>query len=189
MSSRQGTFLLVVAVVCALAFPAMAVDTTSWPTVIVDHTCTDANDAPAASAGGSIKPAPQTAGPADGFCDHDSRILTGAIVADTTFAVPTTGNCLLLIAVATAATGGDTAWRINIADTNLVTGTVHQLDLGASRTGNVTATMLVGTPSTYSGTQISETVTMPIQNPFTFQLDLNTATSWTGAITAEECHL
>ena len=75
--------LLLTFLIALWALPAYAANTSSYPATLVDSSCTDTNDAPAAQAGGVVPPAAQTSGTADGFCDHDSRIREAAISAAT----------------------------------------------------------------------------------------------------------
>ena len=75
--------ILLAILVALWALPAFAVDTTRYPQVLMDSTCTDTNDTPAAQSGGSTRPAVQTSGSADGYCDHDSRIREATLTADT----------------------------------------------------------------------------------------------------------
>lgn len=56
-----------------------------YPQVLMDSGCIDTNNVPAAQTGGSIRPAAQTSGTGDGYCDHDSRVREAAITADTSF--------------------------------------------------------------------------------------------------------
>jgi hypothetical protein len=88
-------FILFLVTGVLFAAPAWAADTNVYPRTLVDSTCTDTEDTPAATATTSVvgfegrqpAPAAQTSGSADGYCDNDSRILASstAIVADTTF--------------------------------------------------------------------------------------------------------
>lgn len=186
MSSRQGTFLLVVAVVCALAFPAMAVDTTSYPHVLLDSSCTDANDAPAASAGGSIKPAPQTAGPADGFCDHDSRILTGALTADTVFAplyLPSGAMGILVYTDADAVSNDTDTWTVRLRTYRTFDDVTVVADQTASQAteGNKSFGFMPFALAADSGSITAE-VDVVVPRKFAIELELVSATSWTGDI-------
>ena len=83
-------FILLIIVL--FAFPAFAIDTNRYPGVLIDQTCTDSYDAPAAPATSplvslaSYLPAiVQTSGDPDNRCDNDAYIRKGAITSDTTF--------------------------------------------------------------------------------------------------------
>jgi hypothetical protein len=88
-------FILFWALMVLLAAPAFAADTNRYPYTLIDQTCTDSYDVPAATTpglvtigiGGAYQPPPaaQISGSGDGYCDNDSRIVTGNITADTLF--------------------------------------------------------------------------------------------------------
>jgi len=174
------------ALILFLAPTAQASDATYFPNVLIDNTCTDSFDTPG-NGSGSVRPAIQTSGSGDGYCDHDSRILEGAVAADTVFTVPAKpGHCYMILAYATAATGGDTKWRINILTKNTATGAARDMDSSALLTGNTNGLFIVGSATAFAGT-ITEVLTVPVTNPMYVELDLNTATSWTGNISLHEC--
>ncbi len=179
------------AFLCALllALPAVAADTNKFPWTLVDSTCTDSFDTPAASTLAIAdfdtyqSPAVQVSGSGDGFCDNDSRIVTGAIVADTAFG-PFSGKNVqgfILFADGDTVTGGDTKYHVSLAVQKPHDSAAIELDAAALITGNgnvfFTIGTDIGTPS-----QDDEGLEVPIPDIFYVLLDLNTATSWTGNI-------
>jgi hypothetical protein len=177
-----------------LGAPAWAIDTTKYPRTLVDSTCTDTEDTPSPTTVGAVKPggfvpAPtvQLTGSADGYCDHDSRILTGAIVADTTFGPFISGqpgsqiNGLVIFTDGDTVTGGDTKYHIAIAVPSPHDEAVIEFDAFALATGNGNTIWTIGrNAGTPAG--VTETLLSPIPDTFYIILDLNTATSWTGDI-------
>ena len=185
-------FILYRAMLVMLAAPAWGVDTTKYPSTLVDSTCTDTEDTPAATTLGAVGfggyiPAPtvQLTGSADGYCDHDSRILASstAIVADTTFG-PFSGKGIkgfILYADGDAVTGGDTNYHIDIGVKKPHDGVVIEIDVGDDKTANGNVTFSfgtdVGTPS-----QGGDRTLVPLANTFYIILDIDTADSWAGDI-------
>lgn len=119
--------LILFSVLMLIAAPAAAIDTTSYPSTLMDQTCTDTEGAPAPYTpprmilGGlaAVTNAVliQTSGNADGFCDHDSRIRTGAQGSDTSFGPFSLSDGvegLYLFVDADTVVGADASWRVTI---------------------------------------------------------------------------
>lgn len=167
---------------------AHAIDETHYPTTLIDSTCTDDNatPAPAAQPSSVVRPAAQTGGTADGLCDHDARILTGAIIADTVFTIASRSSCYLALGLGTTVTGGDTKWRLSILSEHPVTGSSADIDVGALVTGAVGNFIFIGLSTNYSASG-AVFLNVPVMNPLFLELDLQTATSWTGNLSLLEC--
>ena len=186
-------FILFWALLVLIAAPALAADTNKYPATLVDVTCTDTEDTPAAVTPGlthfhkyNPKPAVQLTGSADGFCDNDSRIVATvatAITADATFG-PFNGRGvkgIFLYVDGDAVTGGDTKYHMALAGQKPHDGAVIELDYTGFATGNGVVVYTIGTTI---GTPNGDTEGLEVQIPNVFYilLDLNTADSWQGDI-------
>jgi hypothetical protein len=180
---------LIAMLVALWAFPAVAVDTTRYPSTIVEQTCTDSFDTPAAQDGGDVRPAVQTSGSGDDRCDHDSRILTdAALVADTTFGPFKGGKaaCWIIFADGNTVTGGDTKWGIIIQAAQPHDLAKETLDASTLVTGVTDSVWMVGLPTGHSFT-VTEDLNLRLPRLWYLVLDLNTATSWLGEISMVPC--
>lgn len=170
------------------ALPALAADTVKYPTALVDQTCTDSYDTPAnytpglTVIGGNNVVASaaitQTSGSPDGYCDHDSRIITGNITADTYFGpfrLVSGATCLIYQVAASAATGGDTKWRLYGTFKHPLTGAYWQTAVSTEKTGGQTDTGMFNARNEATGGNIT-TNKYALADPFYLLLDLNTAT-------------
>ncbi len=174
------------------ASAAHAVDETSYPTTLVDAACTDANDTVSGTATGYLVQYTEdvVGGGANGQCDHDNRILTGALSADTTFGpfVGGKGACIYLFADGNTVTGGDTKWTIDVYMKQPHDGVLQVLEQGTLLTGSVDSVFVLGI-STQHGPSIAakEILTARLPEQFWLTLDLDTATSWAGELSMVRC--
>jgi hypothetical protein len=137
-------FILFWALLVLIAAPVWAADTNKYPSTLIDETCTDLYDAPAAYTpgltiiGGPSAPISsaalvQTSGDPDQFCDNDSRIVAVAVTAldaDVVFgpfrlAEPYIG--IHLFVYVSDATGGTTAFRVQFESIIPHTGAVKTI--------------------------------------------------------------
>ena len=179
--------LLLFALFAALfAWPALAVNDGSYPQTILDDTCTDSNDTPAAQTGGWVRPPVQASGSADGFCDHDSRIRETALTASTEFGpftLPNGTRGVVLIVDANVVSNDTDTWRPALSFMIPATQSTTTLALGAS-----TATEAVHyfsfAPGEYATPAIVGVANVDVAVPRRFYINLNlqTATSWEGII-------
>ena len=140
--------LILAVTVLLLAAPAWSIDTNVYPSTLMDQSCTDANDVPAAETlalayfnQSNVAAAVQTSGNPDGFCDNDSRIKTGAIAAVASFG-PFSGvgvKGLYIFVDADTVTGGTTAWRVDLYGRKPHDGVaiIHDYSTGLTGTGDV----------------------------------------------------
>lgn len=189
-------FILAALLVLLIPLVASAANTNKYPDTLVDQTCADDNDVPAAVTpeltviGGSPTiHAPgalvQLSGSADGFCDNDSRIIAtiaSGISADTRFgpfSMPLNYPILFGMFEGSAVTGGDTKWRVRFEILK-----PHEAEFLAAGfdttlvTGNVDLYFAAGLNTTIAFAGEDLDAAMP--RVFYMLLDLNTATSWTG---------
>ncbi len=160
-----------------------------YPTVLVDQGCTDSFDTPAAATEFVLPPSVQTSGSGDGNCDHDSRILTGALVADTTFGPLRGGKtaCVLVFADGNTVTGGDTKWGIVVQIKQPHNDEMQSIDSSVLLTGVTDGEWMIGLPTGYSYGSLDESLNARLPGAWFLVLDLNTATSWTGEISLVGC--
>ena len=170
-------------IVLLLAAPAWAVDTNRYPLTLVDQTCTDTEDAPAAytpgatTLSGSSPVVSSTAliqltGSADTFCDNDSRLRKGALVADTTFGPFDKGNIkgFYLYVDADTVTGGDTTWFIHILGKKPHDGTNSIVDSAAEQTG--TGNVIFAFGARMGSPSLAVAAELQLPKVFYIQLDL-----------------
>ena len=161
----------------------------TWPSVLIDQTCGDSYNVPAARTGGGIPPAVQVSGTGDDRCDHDSRIFTdAALVADTVFG-PFQGSptaCFIIFADGNAVSGGDSGWGIAIQIVQPHDGVKETLDAAAEVNGVTDSVWMVGLPTGYSYT-ITEDLNVRLPGDWYLVLDLLGATSWLGEISMVGC--
>jgi hypothetical protein len=188
MTRHTILFAALLALLLFVASDAQAVDTTKYPAVLVDQTCTDANDTVTGQGAFSTFVENVVGGGPNGKCDHDNRILTGALVADTVFGPLPGGRtqCIILRVVPSAVTGGDTKWRIILRIADPLAGTTADYDVGAFNPGVTTKILSFGVAGTAAST-VSEAMAGTLPNPYWLELDLETATSWTGNIYMARC--
>ena len=182
--------LLAVVLLLLLPLPALGAGE-SYPTTLVDQGCTDSYDTPAAqgTANRIIEPAEQTSGSADTRCDHDSRILTGELDANTTFG-PFRGGlsaCYLVFADGNTVTGGGTQWGIIIQVEQPHNAELENVDAATLVTGVVDAVWLIGLPSGYAFDSLTESLNVRLSAEWYLFLDLNVATAWTGELSLVGC--
>ena len=168
-----------------VAGDAFAINETRWPSTLMDSDCTDSYDTPTAQSGGSVRPAARTSGSGDGYCDHDSRIFTGAITSPTTFQpirLPP-GHMGMEIWVDADAVSNDTdTWSIKILvdkphdDAALVV----QAFAEQATEGNKAFVIYPHAAIVWDGDD--DALDGPLPRTFSVQLFLNTATSFTGDI-------
>jgi hypothetical protein len=193
-------FILFWALLVWLATPAWAADTNKYPATLLDQTCTDSFDTPTAVTAGLVTigggrafqpaPAAQTSGSGDGFCDNDSRIVTGALAADKTFGPFNLGDArgVYLFVDADTVTGGTTDWRIRVFAAKPHSAAQVQMAAAANVTGAGDVVYSIGPTTAYENTtvaaQAATVYPIPIPDPFYVALDLTVggATSWTGEI-------
>ncbi len=136
-----------------VALPAQAADTNKYPDTLIDQTCTDSFDVPTAydasisptvlgATGATIYPAAlvQLSGSGDGFCDNDSRIITGAITADTTFgpfSLPKGSQGIFLFVDRDTVTGGTINWQIHAKQPHDGVNQILVLTVADASTGDV----------------------------------------------------
>ena len=175
---------LAVLAILALALVApSAYAATTYSATLVDQDCTD--DASTTSTGYT-----QVCGSTDKKCDHDRRILTGAIVADTTFGPfeGGRGRCYLIFLDGNTVTGGDTKWDVIIQAKQPHNDEMESADsittLGVAAEDLV---FMVGLPTGYAFDSLTESLNLRLPISWYLKLDLNTATSWTGEISMVGC--
>ena len=163
----------------ALFCVSAAYAATEYPSTLVEQTCTDTEST--ASTGYA-----QSGGSTDKKCDHDRRILTGAIVADTTFGPFPGGRCVYIFADGNTVTGGDTKWHFTINAKQPHNAEIQWVDISDVYTGAADSVLLVGV-GTDSDTDGAYELDIPLPNLWYLILDLNTADSWTGEISLVGC--
>ena len=163
----------------------------SYPTTLVDQGCTDDYDTPAAQGTTNriIEPAKQTSGSGDDRCDHDSRILTDEIDADTTFGPFPGGKgaCWYVFTDANTVTGGDTKWLLQILARQPHDSVLEALDDLSEVTGAADDIWSIGIPYNRLTPKDQDDSQMALPRPWYLLLNLNTATSWTGEISMVGC--
>jgi len=180
-------------VLCAfmfLALDAYAVDGDHYPNVLMDSACTDTEDTPAAQAGGP-RPLIQLTGSLDGFCDHDSRILTGPISADTQFGPfkLEPGAIGLRIWLDSDNVTADTAtWTINLKVKRPHEATFYTIVSSASFATEANHVLVFVPAAQAEGgiTTASQEIDIAIPEVFYLVLNLGTATAWDGNISMEQ---
>lgn len=177
--------ILLALLVALWALPATAVDVGHYPSTLVDDTCTDSNDTPAAGPKG-MRPAVQISGSADGFCDHDSRIIEVAIEANAVFGpfkrAPDSRG-IVIFADANVVSNDTETWKVALQVMIPATGTLTTVGLGTERATE--ALHLNGFGSGEYGTPAMTGVShIDVALPLVFYINLNlvTATSWEGLI-------
>lgn len=189
--------ILYAILVVLFAAPALAADTNVYPDVLMDSTCTDLFDAPENYTPGLTRlggGGPQVGsesliqltGDPDGFCDNDSRIIAGDIVADTVFGpieIPQGTRCLIIHVDVGAIAGGSSDWSLEPGYLAPVTGVFRRTDVFAtqSSTGIDIFVIGAGTPID-NGTVLTEVQFGALPNPVSFNLNLVSATSMTASV-------
>jgi len=164
------------------AAPALAINTTHFPSTLMDSTCTDTEDTPAPVSGGSTRPAVQLTGTADGFCDHDSRIVTGAVTADTNWDINKKDCASGFIHVDANTVSNDTdTWQIKLLIQKPHDLAFVQLENSGSQAVEGVTKYAFGQIGVTS-TQIKTVMNVVLPAVFRIQLDVVTATSWAGNI-------
>jgi hypothetical protein len=186
MTRSSILFAALFALLLFVAIDAQAVDTTKYPATLVDQTCTDAKDTVTGQGPFSTFVQDTTGGGADGLCDHDNRILTGALTSDTTFG-PFRKGCVYLLLDPSAVTGGDTKWFVHLQIKRPHTGVLRDYDIMGEAVAASGKAYLFGAGNGQAASQIAEVSTVPLPSQWWFQLNLNTATSWTGEIGMVSC--
>lgn len=162
---------------------AQAINEGHYPATFMDINCTDTEDTPAAAGAVGARPAAQTSGSADGFCDHDSRIKNAPITVDTTFGpfVMPSGSIGILIHVDADVVSNDTdTWRLRIGIKKPHDGAVFfYANTGSQSTEG---TKVLGFVDAAQGSSGGTDVNISMHPVFYIQLDLTTATSWDGSI-------
>ena len=181
--------LLLAWLVALLPLPALGAGE-SYPSTLVDQGCTDSYSVPAAASESNlvIEPSTQTSGSADGTCDHDNRILTGAITADTTFGPLRGERCLYIFADGNTVTGGDTKWRISVQAKQPHDAVLQTIHTFAEATAAADDILLVADMTAAEGGSVTAVADMHLPDTWYLLLDLNTATSWTGEISMVTCN-
>ena len=175
------------------ALPAFAANTTRFPATILEQTCTDSYDVPAAQTGGGTRPAVQISGSADTRCDHDSRITTAAITTSPVTFGPfyknDFGGCVYIFVDANTVTGGDAGWILSVHTKTPHTAEWRTVDTTGELTGVTDETIVFGR-SPWSGAQGSADIELsaPIPNTWYIWLSQAGATSWTGEISMVSCN-
>ena len=179
--------LLLAFLIALWAFPAFAVNEGHYPQTIVDTNCTDAQNTPAAPGEGGARPQVQTSGSADGYCDHDARIVAAAITVDTVFGPFKTGGSAAVVIWADAdVVSNDTdTWQIDIIFYQPHDNTLRIAHAVATQTTEGNKYFIIG-PAGWDdiGVQPAPTANIVgnLPDPFYIQLKLGTATSWDGSI-------
>ena len=170
-----------IVLVALIAQPAIAA--TEYPSTLVEQTCTDA--ASTTSTGYS-----QVGGSTDKKCDHDRRILTGAIVADTTFGPFPGGRsaCFIVFLDGNTVTGGDTKWDVIVQVKQPHNAEMESVDsITTLVTGAGDAVYMIGLPTGFAFDSLTESLNVRLPDAWYLKLDLKTATSWTGEISMVGC--
>jgi hypothetical protein len=166
------------------AWPAFAVDTTRYPSTLMDNTCTDTEDTVGGQGYGSMFV--QTTGSADLLCDHDLRIAKSAD-ADITWGPFNLkpGSIGILLYVDADAVSNDTdTWRTDIliysphGEANISWANTTEASTEGDKTYSY-ANMLLATTIGASTEEID--VAFPV-GEFYIQLNLNSASTWAGGI-------
>lgn len=173
-----------------VAGDAFAVDTTKYPATLVDQTCTDDNDTVSGTGAFDTFVENVVGGGANGKCDHDNRILTGAITSDTTFGPLRGGTnaCFVVFLDGNTVTGGDTKWDVIVQIQQPHNAEMEDVDsITTLVTGVSDVVYLVGLPTGYAFDSLTESLNVRLSPRWYLKLDLNTATSWTGEISMVGC--
>ena len=171
-----------------LAMPALAINESTWQSTLLDSDCTDAKDTVPSSWGptGTEPFVESTTGSgANGKCDHDNRILTGALTSSQSFTAITlpAGHMGMEIWVDADDVVADAGtWRIRL----LVTkphddaAIVVQQFAEMSSEGNKAFVIYPHASIVWDGD--TDALDGPLPRTFIVQLSLNTATSFAGDI-------
>jgi hypothetical protein len=166
------------------AWPAFAVDTTKYPSTLMDNTCTDTEDTIGEFVFGNQYV--QVTGSADLLCDHDSRIYKSA-VADVTwgpFNLKPGSIGILLYVDADAVSNNTDTWRTDIliysphGEANISWANTTEASTEGDKTYSY-ANMKFAT--TIGGSTEAIDVAFPV-GEFYIQLNVNSATTWAGGI-------
>jgi hypothetical protein len=166
------------------AWPAFAANEGSYPHTIVDAGCTDDNATPAPRATPStvLRNAVQTGGAADGFCDHDSRIVQSTLTEDTdfgpfSFAPGHTG--ILVYVDADDVTADNGTWSIRLRTKRPHDGVIFPFASSGEKNSEGNTSVSFGP---VSGIGAVTDVDTNIPREFYIQYDEVLATAWDGAI-------
>jgi len=180
------TLLFLMALAVLFATPALAANEGYYPSTVVDANCTDTNDTPAAAGEVGARPGYQTSGSADGYCDHDSRILEEPVTADTTFGpfkLPPGSTGIVLFVDPDAVSGDTDTWKFDVLVNKPDDGTkVAVATTGSVATeGDKSYGFLPALQGASSG---AATADVDVFVPVTFYilLDVISATSWDGSV-------
>jgi hypothetical protein len=172
--------LLRFVVLIALLVPVSASAETYYPTTLLDQSCTDSFDTPAAPAAATLaineyrQKVTQVSGSADNLCDHDPRIVTGALTADTDFGpfvLPPGADGFYLRVDADTVTGGDTDWRIMILLKIPHDGALTGVDATSDQTGAGNVLFTFGSDTTANPGADTEQMDAPIPAEYYVRLD------------------
>ena len=205
----KQTFLAVL-LVLLLSAPAWAANTNSYPSTLMDKTCTDDNNVPAAVTPGlttiggqnliTSTAITQISGTADGFCDNDSRIvatIATPVSADTSWGPFTLADGLqgfyLFVDADTVAGPGtpNDTWTININAAKPHDGVMTTIEITiAEDTGGLATGDFIyvfGSETTRNPAKGSF-MNGPLPNPFYIMYNEQSATGFTGDISLVPFH-
>ena len=182
---RQPIWIVLLIALLFAAFDASA--TGNYPGILMDSSCTDTEDTPAEAQAGTfaVRPLVQLTGSLDGFCDHDSRVLSGPVTADTQFGPfkrdPGAVGFLLFVDADVVSNDTDT-WQFDIKIQRPHEAVKHIIKSTASQNteGNSLFAFLPLLQAADAGTATEIDVIM--HEVFWITLELGTATSWDGNI-------
>jgi len=200
----MGQWILA-ALLVLFALPAWAADTNEYPSTLMDQTCTDDNNVPAAVTPGlltiggtqpiyAVGALVQISGTADGFCDNDSRIvatIATPVSADTSWGPFTLADGLqgfyLFVDADTVAGPGtpNDTWTININAAKPHDGvmTTIEITIAEDTAGLATGDFIYvfGSETTRNPAKGSF-MNGPLPNPFYIMYNEQSATGFTGDI-------
>jgi len=173
------------ALILFVASDAIAINETTFPSTLMDSDCTDSYDTPTAQSAGSVAPADQTSGSGDGYCDHDSRIFTGALTNDQLFAaitVPTGHKGLVIFADADTVAAPTGTWHFRLYFVKPHDDGTDLIQVFAGQATEGDKVFLLYPHAAVDWTGDDSFVNGPVPRIFKLYLLLGTATAWTGDI-------
>ncbi len=177
--------LFLILALLLIAAPAFAINEGHYPKTVFDTNCTDTNDTPAAPGEVGARPGVQTSGSGDGFCDHDSRIVSAAVTADITFgpfALPNGATGIIVWVDADVVSNDTDTWDIDILIQKPHDLAFVALDSSGSQSTEG-AKSFGFSPALLSADNGATTqIDVSMHPVFFIRLDLGTATSWDGSI-------
>lgn len=176
--------LAALAALALVTADAYAANDAAYPNTLVDAACTDSYDSVGLTLLGWGSPGVEDSGSPNNLCDHDNRIVTNAITADTEFGpltLPEGTSCIVVFADAEIVSNDIDTWNFQIRMVKPHNGTKYAVfndgtiaTEGSHILSYCPATIVADGPGTDNDTVVPRT--------FYIYFNLASATSWEGDI-------